>query len=73
VSASGAGTYPTRKPGARLFEVLATNTVSSGPVNMSIALQAYPLFAAMLESVFLGRRKSVPALAFTVLMIAGLL
>ncbi len=44
----------------------------AGPVNMSIALQAYPLFAAMLESAFLGRRKSVPALAFTALMIAGL-
>ncbi len=45
----------------------------AGPVNMAIALQAYPLFAIGLEAVLLGKRKSAAELAFTGLMIAALL
>jgi drug/metabolite transporter (DMT)-like permease len=45
----------------------------AGPVNMAIALQAYPLFAIGLEAVLLGKRKNAAELAFTGLMIAALL
>jgi drug/metabolite transporter (DMT)-like permease len=45
----------------------------AGPVNMAIALQAYPLFAILIEAVFLGKRKTAAELAFTGLMIAALL
>jgi drug/metabolite transporter (DMT)-like permease len=44
----------------------------AGPVNMGIALQAYPLFAMLLEALFLRRRQPNTALGFTLLMIAGL-
>jgi len=45
----------------------------AGPVDMAIALQAYPLFATALEAVFLGKRKTAAELAFTALIIAALL
>jgi len=44
----------------------------AGAVSMVIALQAYPLFAALLEAVFLGKRKTPAELAFTLLMLAAL-
>jgi drug/metabolite transporter (DMT)-like permease len=44
----------------------------AGPVNMIIALQAYPLFAMIIEAVFLGKRKTVPEIGFTLLMIAAI-
>ncbi|HMN86343.1 MAG TPA: DMT family transporter [Bauldia sp.] len=44
----------------------------AGPVDMAIALQAYPLFAMLLEAIFLGKRKTPAELAFTGLMIAAL-
>lgn len=52
-----------------MYVVAATE---AGPVSMAIALQAYPLFAIVLEAVLLGRRKSAAELAFTALMIAAL-
>ena len=45
----------------------------AGPVNMAIALQAYPLFAIGIEATLLGKRKTKAELAFTGLMIAALL
>lgn len=45
----------------------------AGPVNMAIALQAYPLFAIGIEAVVLGKRKSRAELSFTGLMVAALL
>jgi len=44
----------------------------AGAVSMVIALQAYPLFAALLEAVFLGKRKSPAELFFTLVMLAAL-
>lgn len=44
----------------------------AGPVSMAIALQAYPLFAILLEAVFLGKRKTSAELAFTALLLAAL-
>ena len=44
----------------------------AGAVNMSIALQGYPLFAILVEALFLGRRPSGRALGFTLLMIGAL-
>ncbi|MCB2079500.1 MAG: DMT family transporter [Novosphingobium sp.] len=44
----------------------------AGPVSMVIALQAYPLFAIVLEAVLLGKRKSTLELAFTALLLAAL-
>lgn len=44
----------------------------AGAVNAAIALQAYPLFAAGLEAVFLGRRKSWTELGFMLLVLAAL-
>lgn len=44
----------------------------AGPVSMVIALQAYPLFAILWETLFLGRRKSWSEIGFTVLMLAAL-
>jgi drug/metabolite transporter (DMT)-like permease len=37
----------------------------AGPVSMAIALQSYPLFAIVLEAVFLGKRKRPAELALT--------
>jgi drug/metabolite transporter (DMT)-like permease len=44
----------------------------AGPVSMAIALQSYPLFAILLEALFLGKRKSPPELAFTAAIIVAL-
>jgi drug/metabolite transporter (DMT)-like permease len=43
-----------------------------GAVNAAIALQAYPLFAAGLEALLLGRRKSRTELGFTALILIAL-
>jgi drug/metabolite transporter (DMT)-like permease len=44
----------------------------AGAVSAAIALQAYPLFAASLEALFLGRRKSPRELGFTLMIVAAL-
>ena len=44
----------------------------AGPVSMVIALQAYPLFATVWETLFLGKRKSPPELFFMLLMLLAL-
>ena len=44
----------------------------AGPVSMIIALQAYPLFAMLWESLFLGQRKTRAEVLFILLMIAAL-
>lgn len=44
----------------------------AGAVSMVIALQAYPLFAALLEAAFLGKRKTPMELFFTFLMLSAL-
>jgi len=44
----------------------------AGPVSMAIVLQAYPLFAILLEALFLGKRKTPAELAFTALLLAAL-
>jgi len=44
----------------------------AGPVSMAIALQAYTLFAILLEAIFLGKRKTPAELAFTALLLAAL-
>jgi len=44
----------------------------AGAVSMVIALQAYPLFAILLEALLLGKRKSAAEMGFTALMIAAL-
>lgn len=44
----------------------------AGPVSMAIALQAYPLFAILVEAIFLGKRKTPAELAFTALLLAAL-
>lgn len=44
----------------------------AGAVNAAIALQAYPLFAAGLEAMFLGRRKSWTELGFMLLVLTAL-
>jgi drug/metabolite transporter (DMT)-like permease len=41
-------------------------------VNAAIALQAYPLFAAGLEAVLIGQRKSPRELGFTLMIVAAL-
>lgn len=44
----------------------------AGAVNAAIAIQAYPLFAILWESLFLKRRKSSMELALTAVLIAAL-
>lgn len=44
----------------------------AGAANAAIAIQAYPLFAILWESLFLKRRKSPTELALTALLIAAL-
>ncbi len=44
----------------------------AGAVSAAIALQAYPLFAILWESLFLRRRKTATELAFTLTMLAAL-
>ncbi len=43
-----------------------------GAANAAIAIQAYPLFAILWESLFLKRRKTAPELALTVVLICAL-
>ncbi len=44
----------------------------AGAVSAAIAIQAYPLFAILWESLFLNRKKSFLELLFTMLLIVGL-
>jgi len=44
----------------------------AGAVSAAIAMQAYPLFAILLETVFLRRRKSALELAFTAMLLISL-
>lgn len=44
----------------------------AGTVSASIAIQAYPLFAILWETIFLKRKKSKAELLFTFLLIVGL-
>jgi drug/metabolite transporter (DMT)-like permease len=44
----------------------------AGTVSAAIAIQAYPLFAILWESVFLKRKKNKEELFFTVMLIVGL-
>ena len=44
----------------------------AGAVSAAIAIQAYPLFAILWESLFLNRKKSWAELSFTFLLIIGL-
>jgi len=44
----------------------------AGAVSAAIAIQAYPLFAILWESIFLNKKKSIGELFFTILLIAGL-
>lgn len=44
----------------------------AGTVSASIAIQAYPLFSILWESIFLKRHKSYSELFFTLLLITGL-
>ncbi len=45
----------------------------AGPVSMAIVLQAYPFMTMLAEAIFLKKRKTLPELAFTALMIAALI
>lgn len=45
----------------------------AGAVSMVIALQAYPLFAMLIEALFQGKRKAPAEIGFTLVMIAALL
>lgn len=47
--------------------------VKAGPVEMAIALQAYPLFAILIEWAFQGKGKTPAELACTLLLLAALL
>ncbi len=44
----------------------------AGPVGAAIAIQAYPLFAILWETLFLKRRKSALELLFTLMLLAAL-
>ena len=44
----------------------------AGTVSAAIAIQAYPLFAILWETIFLNRKKSVSELFFTLLLVIGL-
>jgi drug/metabolite transporter (DMT)-like permease len=44
----------------------------AGTVSASIAIQAYPLFAILWETIFLNRKKTAAELLFTFLLIVGL-
>jgi len=45
---------------------------NAGAVSAAIAIQAYPLFAILWETLFLKRRKSVPELCFTISLLLAL-
>ena len=75
------GRYPPRAVGIALLTgamfglstfMYVVAAEKAGPVSMVIALQAYPLFAALLEAVFLGKRKTPAELFFTLLMLGAL-
>lgn len=44
----------------------------AGAVSFSIAVQAYPLFATAWETIFLGRRKSLPEFACTAALVTAM-
>lgn len=44
----------------------------AGATNAAIAIQAYPLFAILWETAFLGRRKTMPEMLLTGVMLAAL-
>lgn len=44
----------------------------AGTVSAAIALQAYPLFSILLETLFLGRKKNSGELIFTILLVTGI-
>jgi drug/metabolite transporter (DMT)-like permease len=44
----------------------------AGAVSAAIAIQAYPLFAILWETLFLKRRKTAPELLFTLMLLAAL-
>ncbi|SDN40065.1 EamA domain-containing membrane protein RarD [Desulfonauticus submarinus] len=44
----------------------------AGATSAAIAIQAYPLFAILWETIFLNKRKSIGELFFTILLISGL-
>ncbi|MBZ8134573.1 DMT family transporter [Afifella sp. IM 167] len=44
----------------------------AGAVSMAIALQAYPIFAIVMEAVFQGKRKTATEIAFTLVLLAAL-
>lgn len=44
----------------------------AGTVSAAIALQAYPLFSILLETLFLGRKKNSGELLFTILLVTGI-
>ena len=44
----------------------------AGAVSAAIAIQAYPLFAILWETLFLKRRKTAPELAFTAVLLVAL-
>ncbi len=52
--------------------VYVLSVEKAGTVSAAIAIQAYPLFAILWETIFLNRRKSALELAFTVLLIISL-
>ena len=53
------------------FYILAAQ--KAGAVGAAIAIQAYPLFAILIESLFLGKRKSLPELGLTLVMISTII
>lgn len=44
----------------------------TGPITFAVAVQAYPLFALLWESLFLRKRKSAPEIAFTLVIAAAM-
>lgn len=44
----------------------------AGTVSAAIALQAYPLFSILLETIFLKRRKTIGEFVFTLILITGI-
>jgi drug/metabolite transporter (DMT)-like permease len=45
----------------------------AGIVNAAIAIQAYPLFSILWETIFLNRKKNKQELAFTLMLITGII
>jgi drug/metabolite transporter (DMT)-like permease len=76
---------PSRLKKKTVFIILATGAMfgistfsyvlsmeKAGTISASIAIQAYPLFAILWETIFLNRKKSWAELLFTFLLIAAL-